>query len=116
MRKVMLVLFMMFLPMQWSTAAVAQYCAHETDRAAQKHLGHHAHEHEDHATDRTDEGNDKTFDADCPTCIAHGAHVIGAPASPLASADAVLEPIFYLAFVPEPLPRDLFRPPLSHLA
>jgi hypothetical protein len=42
MRKFVTILFVLILPMQWTTAAVAAYCQHEQDGPAQQHIGHHA--------------------------------------------------------------------------
>lgn len=35
------ILILVLLPLQWSYAAVASYCKHETLRDGQGHLGHH---------------------------------------------------------------------------
>jgi hypothetical protein len=107
---------MLFLPLQWSAAAVAQYCLHEPTSAAQQHVGHHDHEHEQKASQPADDGKAKTFDADCATCVAHLVHATSpCIGTVLPHADA---PRFgaYFAFIPESLPDTLFRPPLALLA
>lgn len=55
MRRLFAILLLAFLPLQFSWAAVAGYCGHESGAQAQ-HLGHHDHQHTDHAdqTDQTD--------------------------------------------------------------
>jgi hypothetical protein len=45
MRRLIAIFVLVFLPLQWSYAAVADYCQHEETRSAQKHVGHHAHKH-----------------------------------------------------------------------
>jgi hypothetical protein len=75
-RRLLIIFLMLLLPAQWTWAAVASACQHETGVAAQ-HVGHHEHEHQqagpDAEQDRSAESNDQapTFDADCHTC--HGA-------------------------------------------
>ena len=44
MRRLLLLCLLCLLPLQISWAAVANYCGHEQDKAAQ-HFGHHADEH-----------------------------------------------------------------------
>nr|ART41037.1 L611 [uncultured bacterium] len=45
MRRWLSILLLVFLPFQFSWAAVAGYCQHETGAAAQ-HFGHHDHQHQ----------------------------------------------------------------------
>lgn len=45
MRRLLLVLLMLTMSAQWTWAAVASACQHESGPAAQ-HIGHHAHVHE----------------------------------------------------------------------
>ena len=44
MRRFIALLLLAMLPLQFSWAAVASYCGHET-QAGVEHFGHHAHEH-----------------------------------------------------------------------
>jgi len=71
MRKWLAIVLLVFLPLQFSWAAVASYCQHETGAAA-KHFGHHAHQHK--AADGQDASPDpaKTLggDPDCASCHA----------------------------------------------
>ena len=46
------ILLLAFLPLQFSWAAVAGYCGHESGAQAQ-HLGHHEHQHADQADAKT---------------------------------------------------------------
>lgn len=48
MRRWLAILLLVFLPLQFSWAAVASYCGHETGAAA-GHIGHHDHQAHGHA-------------------------------------------------------------------
>ena len=48
MRRWFAILMLALLPLQFSWAAVAAYCGHETGQHAE-HLGHHEHRHADQA-------------------------------------------------------------------
>ena len=76
MRRWLAIFMLVLLPLQFSWAAVAAYCGHETGQHAQ-HLGHHEHEHEHAGSAKVD--NDRVpadpsapagFDLDCGHC--HG--------------------------------------------
>lgn len=115
MRK-LIVFLLIVLPLQWSAAAVAAYCQHETESAAQQHIGHHAHEHRADADPGGIDPAKSGFDADCPSCHAHYAQA----AIPV---DHAVTPICgghnatpYRTTLPEPPPGSLFRPPLAKLA
>lgn len=107
---------MLLLPVQWSCAAVAAYCLHESSAATQQHAGHHAHEHHDQSNDRQDTDKGKLVDPDCATCLAHAVYIEPAAAATIhvQAKRAVFSP--YSAFIPDPLPRSVFRPPLPILA
>jgi hypothetical protein len=69
MKRYLAIFLLVLLPMQFSWAAMAGYCQHETGVTAQ-HPGHHAH---DHATADHQESSAKTapsacMDHDCATC------------------------------------------------
>ncbi len=70
MRRWLSILLLVFLPFQFSWAAVTGYCQHETGAAAQ-HFGHHEHKH--HADDGGS-ADAKTLgggiDGDCAACHA----------------------------------------------
>ena len=44
-RKFLLALLIMMLPVQYSWAAVSAYCSHEDAATAKAHFGHHVHKH-----------------------------------------------------------------------
>jgi hypothetical protein len=65
--------FLLFVvPFQMVWASVVPYCAHETNIAAEKHLGHHEHRHQEGGESTSamgDQGDDShTLHADCETC------------------------------------------------
>ncbi len=77
MRRLLMILMLMLMPLQLSWAAVASYCQHETGVAA-SHIGHHEHEHQANAVE-PDPDNAKslgTLDADCGFCHACGATIV----------------------------------------
>lgn len=75
MRRWLTILLLVMLPFQFTWAAAAAYCQHETSPDAQ-HIGHHQHEHKDVSdagaakTDAQDAGKSaKLFgDNDCGYC------------------------------------------------
>jgi len=69
MRRLVLVLVLLLLPLQASWAAVAAYCGHENG-VASKHMGHHQHKHQAGAGDQANEAAPATggMDRDCGTC------------------------------------------------
>ena len=74
MRRWFAILMLALLPLQFSWAAVAAYCGHETGQHAE-HLGHHEHQHTGQATaDKDSAPADQSapagFDFDCSHC--HG--------------------------------------------
>ncbi len=87
MRRWLTILLLMLLPFQFSWAAVASYCQHETGAAAQ-HLGHHEHKHQ---VDANHDGEPDTsltgsVDNDCGICHAScGVAIFGAIDLPLVS-------------------------------
>lgn len=77
MRRCLIVLLFVLVPLQLSWAAVSAYCQHETGSAAQ-HVGHHQHQHQadtDEA-DRSLPTKTAGMDADCGACHAGSASAI----------------------------------------
>lgn len=68
MRRWLAVLLLVLLPLQFTWAAAAAYCQHETGDAA-KHFGHHDHKHHQDSTD-TSNGPSFGIDSDCAACHA----------------------------------------------
>lgn len=68
MRRWFAILFLLFLPIQLSWAAVSAYCEHEAGAAAD-HLGHHEHKHQGEVDDESwPKGGG--VDVDCSFCHA----------------------------------------------
>ncbi len=107
MRK-LIIFFLIVLPLQWSTAAVAAYCQHETESKAQQHVGHHAHDHQASADLGGSDPADSDFDADCQVVIP-----VDHAATPICGGHNATP---YRTTLPEPPLGSLFRPPLSDLA
>ncbi len=83
MKRWLLILLMLVLPLQMSFAAVAPYCAHEEGAAAQ-HVGHHSHTHQ--AADGQDQHQNQLpgADLDCDYC-----HHAASAALPMAPPQAL---------------------------
>ena len=64
-------IFILILPLQFSWAAVASYCQHESEPAKTEHIGHHEHKHADTdtvgKTKKSEPSLDKS-DRDCRLC------------------------------------------------
>lgn len=112
MRRTLLVLLMLIMSAQWTWAAVASVCEHESDKSA-VHLGHHEHQHMDDSADTP--SPDSVAHADCATCHAGMSALLVAVElpPPLAAQDAGLTP--YRRSITQGLPERLIRPPhLGH--
>jgi hypothetical protein len=73
MRRLVLICMMLLLPVQWTWAAAASFCAHETGLAS-KHFGHHEHHHKAAAGDASKDGESSPagLDMDCGYCHLSG--------------------------------------------
>lgn len=99
-RRLLAIVLLVLLPLQFSWAAVASYCEHETS-VDDGHLGHHEHPHHrdaapDADSDRTADSTAGTIDVDCGHCHGHCTGLLALPdgvpgglttAPPRASAD-----------------------------
>lgn len=91
MRRWLAVLLLVLLPLQFTWAAAAAYCQHETGAAA-KHFGHHDHKHHQDSTDTSDAPS-FTVDLDCAACHAGcAAATVNVPALALDAAPPALAP------------------------
>lgn len=110
MRRNIIILLMLVLPLQYVWAAAAQYCGHEV-QSTTSHFGHHEHEHVASSADSQDGGS--LGDPDCMSC--HFAHCTVAPAT--FSMQDVGQPEQTLAYVQPYLlsrvPSGLERPQRS---
>ena len=101
MRRWLVVLMLLVLPLQFAWAAAAPYCAHEAASAASKHPGHHQHVHQG-GSDATKAGYDGgslgANHTDCESCHGGAAAMLPLPAAEPAAA-----------------PREVLRePPAPH--
>jgi hypothetical protein len=74
MRRFLAIFLLVFLPFQFSWAAVAGYCQHEAEGSAQ-HFGHHEHKHQADAVAEAHDSAPDTqllggIDNDCGACHA----------------------------------------------
>ncbi|MGH8787333.1 MAG: cation efflux protein, CzcI family [Cupriavidus necator] len=65
MRRLFLILLVVILPFQFSWAAAAAYCQHETAPAVW-HIGHHEHHHK--ADAKLEKDKKSVVDSDCGIC------------------------------------------------
>ncbi len=91
MKRLLLILLLTILPLQYSWAVAAVYCQHEQGTAA--HFGHHGHQHQAQAGDDGADKNTSSKHGDCEVC--HHAVQASVPA-----ADAVLTAAPAAAFAP----------------
>ena len=115
MKRFFAILLMLMLPLQWSFAAVAEYCQHEEVASAQDHVGHHAHKHIEHVEQTPDDKAKKLSfgDLDCPSCQHSTSFVIlDLPAATV--QHGTVGPISLLSqSIPHRSPDNPFRPPLA---
>jgi hypothetical protein len=88
MRRWLAIFLMLLLPLQFSWAAVANYCGHETDAVAD-YVGHHGHATHDHGSKVADAGDIAKTDGsstpasgvDCGHCHGYCVCLIDLPSS-----------------------------------
>lgn len=111
MKKILLIVLLTILPIQYAWSMAAVYCQHEQGKVT--HFGHHGHQHQVQADDQSDHGTPSKAKAnahgDCEVC--HHAvqasvldHVaVAAPAA--ASGYAAPSYFLYLSHIAEGPPR-----------
>ena len=67
MKRVLLILFVLLLPLESIWAAAGAFCGHEQDAGAQQHFGHHADQHQ-HAPAGADSTATSLAVTDCGEC------------------------------------------------
>jgi hypothetical protein len=88
-RRLVVLMLLLVLPLQFVWAAAAPYCAHEAASAAGKHPGHHQHVHQgsDDAAKAGDDGAGSGLNhSDCAGCHAGAAATLPRPAVEWAAA------------------------------
>lgn len=73
MRRILIVLLAIVLPLQFAWAGAAAYCGHEPDGVAARHFGHHSHAHHD-GGDAGDANGDASGDRAGPAAKSDGKH------------------------------------------
>lgn len=113
MRRLLAIIVLFVLPLQWSFAAVAEYCQHEMPPAAQSHLGHHDRQAVDKAAGTDEDKSGVPGDIDCPMChhLCASAVVMDASTS-IAETGGSLQSRSHDSFPQHP-PENPFRPPLA---
>lgn len=109
-RRLVLILLLAILPVQWTWAAAASVCQHESIAAGETpHFGHHEHQHHDDGAGVDIDG--PGVDTDCPSChfAAPALLTPQAEAQPPLPAAAAATP--YRRSVTAGLPERLIRPP-----
>jgi hypothetical protein len=114
MRRILYIVLMLLLPLQWSWASAASVCAHEEQSQA-AHFGHHEHAYQGAAHDYTGDSQAGSL-ADHPDCgVCHGLASGVVPASdsgPKPSAHRTFY-VPYASAVPDRFVETLLRPPLT---
>lgn len=120
MRRWLAILLLALLPLQFSWAAVADYCMHESD-VASDHVGHHDHADHGHGAGlddsaKSDGSSSTAADFDCSHCHGHCAGMPDVPAD--LNAQAMSGAPSSLAEAPsaEHLPAQPERPQWACLA
>lgn len=104
MKRWLVVLLALLLPVQFAWAGAAAYCAHETDASRTQHFGHHEHVHK--AAAEKPAGAKSLGDNDCGTCHAGSALLEATTSTSALPASSIVVP-----HSPAPLPTALARAP-----
>lgn len=65
-KKFLLILLLMILPLQYSWSAAAVYCQHE--QGSSMHFGHHSHQHKAQVDEPDGQAKSKNVHGDCEYC------------------------------------------------
>lgn len=66
MRKLLLILLLTILPLQYAWSMAAVYCQHEPAKVT--HFGHHGHQHQAQSDDGADQHKPVKVHSDCKVC------------------------------------------------
>jgi cytochrome c553 len=106
-KRLLLILLLTILPLQYSWAAAAVYCQHEREHSV--HFGHHGHQHQAQAEtkDKSDDGSSIKVHADCVTCHGGSVGIMMMPLEsglhqPLAVANTANPNLLVSTFPPRP--------------
>lgn len=82
-KRLILILFVIMLPLQNTWAAVSAYCLHEQQSLpSSHHMGHHDHEHHDASSEQGTSNSGGFQDDDCHHCHVTSAAIISEGLSP----------------------------------
>jgi len=106
-KKYLLILLMLILPVQYAWSAAAVYCQHE--QKSPFHFGHHAHQHKASSDEHGGHGKVNSADTDCEYCHMFS-HAFFVPfdarsTAPLAVNYAAPASIPYTSHIPRRPPR-----------
>jgi hypothetical protein len=113
MRRLLAIIVLLALPLQWSFAAVAVYCQHETAPAAKLHLGHHERPAIDRSVVPDKSNSGIPGDSDCPMCHLLCASAVAVDTSTLVAEMGESPPLPIRDSFPQHPPENPFRPPLA---
>jgi hypothetical protein len=103
-KKLILILLLVFVPLQFAWAAAGAYCQHEQGMSS-FHFGHHAHSHEGKPDAADSKTKSSKVHLDCHSCHATASAIL-VDATTLTLLPSVLEyfeprPISYSSFIPD---------------
>jgi cytochrome c553 len=112
-KKLLLILLLTILPLQYSWAAAAVYCQHGQEHS--KHFGHHGHQHQAQAKvdDNSGDGSSIKLHADCVTCHGGTVGIMAMPFESQAYKPSVTSNVANTRFPVSPLPPRPERPKWS---
>lgn len=91
MKRLLIILMFLIVPLQLSWAAAAAYCEHETNPST-VHFGHHEHKHIASADEKADTSKSAAaVDGDCTTCHLGGIAILSMPV-PMMALDLISAP------------------------
>ena len=103
MKKLLLILLLTILPIQYAWSMAAVYCQHEPAKVS--HFGHHGHEHQAQSDEDPDHDKPVKVHSDCEVCHhAVQASVLedgGGVVQPLAQWHAAPPLTDYLSYIPD---------------
>lgn len=102
-KKLLLILLLTILPIQYSWSMAAVYCQHEPAKVS--HFGHHGHQHQAQSDEDPDHGKPVKVHSDCEVChhavqasvLEEGALAVQ-PASQSHAAPLLID---YLSYIPD---------------
>jgi hypothetical protein len=113
-RRIILILLIFFLPLQWTAAAVDLCCTH-TPASAEQSIGQDEHEQASNASVPRDSERNTTFQSDCASCLGCCAHALASGVSLAPREMRAHNQVQCMSYIPDSVPESLFRPPVANL-